>query len=301
MSFATPLTLTGPPRKPAQMLAEQAYDGHTSIHDGDTADSLGLSGAPIEAPTHFSQFDPLAVRLWGQRWFETGCISGHFRTMVVEGEEVTAQLTEQLDGAARIDAVKPDGAQVLTGTASVDPAHESELDARLGRLGDPGDLFIVDVLEVGRRSKEPVTVRLDMDTPNGELYPFSLAQKLERITEPSPWYSSGDNPWGRPIIPMEMVSVMTQKVGGGFAVRGPALGLFLDLEIELVAGPLFVGQDYVLEREVVGLGQSRRTESYWVRTDVSDASSGDLVAQVLLHSGVFKESYADYPKDRLTG
>lgn len=58
-----------------------------------TADSLGLSGAPIEGPTYFSQFDPLAVSLWGQQWFESGCISAHFSTMVVEGEEVQATAT----------------------------------------------------------------------------------------------------------------------------------------------------------------------------------------------------------------
>ena len=30
-------TLTGPLRRPAQMLADQTYGGHTSVHDGDTA------------------------------------------------------------------------------------------------------------------------------------------------------------------------------------------------------------------------------------------------------------------------
>ena len=59
MSFATEVTLTGPLRSPAQLLAEQEVDGHASIHDGDAAASLGLAGAPIEGPTHFSQFDPL--------------------------------------------------------------------------------------------------------------------------------------------------------------------------------------------------------------------------------------------------
>ena len=90
MRFATELTVTGPLRAPAQMLAEQEVDGHTSVHDGDTAASLGLLGAPIEGPTHFSQFDPMAVALWGPAWFERGCLSSHFRTMVVEGEEVQA-------------------------------------------------------------------------------------------------------------------------------------------------------------------------------------------------------------------
>ena len=50
-----------------------------------------------------------------------------------------------------------------------------------------------------------------------------------------------------------------------------------------------------VRRDSVGPGRAR----YWVRTDVSDAASGDLVARVTLHSGVFKQSYADYPADRL--
>ena len=70
MRFATEITLTGPMRSPTQMLAEQEVDGHASVHDPEAAAALGLIGAPIEGPTHFSQFDPLAVTLWGQAWFE---------------------------------------------------------------------------------------------------------------------------------------------------------------------------------------------------------------------------------------
>ena len=63
--FTTPLTITGPWRAPAQMLDEQEYDGHASVHDEATAAKLGLRGAPIEGPTHFSQIDPLAAAMWG--------------------------------------------------------------------------------------------------------------------------------------------------------------------------------------------------------------------------------------------
>src|SRR5205807_1850409 len=132
-----------------------------------------------------------------------------------------------------------------------------------------------------------------------ELYPFSLRQKLDGITEASDWYASADNPWSRPILPFEMISVLAWKSGSDFPVRGPAIGLFLDLEVRLEGGPLFVGQDYRLERELIGLGQSRRTESHWIRTPLTDADTGDLAATVVLHSGVFKESYAGYPADRL--
>ena len=59
--------LISPFRRPIQMLAEQEYGGHLSIHDDDQAQALGFSGAPIEGPTHFSQFDPLLHQIWGDR------------------------------------------------------------------------------------------------------------------------------------------------------------------------------------------------------------------------------------------
>ncbi len=297
--FATPVTLTGPWREPAQMLEDQRVDGHTSVHDGDTAAALDLAGAPIEGPTHFSQFDPLAVAVWGRSWFEHGCISSHFRTMVVQGEQVQAALTTTGPGAATIDAAKPDGTPVLTGTASVGPGHAaSALDQRLAALGDPGELHIVDRLHVGMRVDDPEPAAVDFDGDNGAGYPFSLAEKLARITEPHPWYTpegGGASPWGRAILPIEMISVLAQKTHPGFPVRSPVIGLFLDLEIRLLAGPVFVGQGYALSREVVGLGQSRRTESYWTRTTLTDTSTGQPAASVLLHSGVFKESFPGYP------
>jgi hypothetical protein len=311
MRFATPITsepagggatLVGPYRSPAQMLEDQEVDGHASVHDDATAASLGLAGAPIEAPTHFSQLDPLAVEQWGAEWFERGCLSCHFRTMVVEGEQVQASLTPTGPRSATVEAHKADGTPVLTGTAGVgvDP-DETELGRRLAALGDPGELFVVDQLHVGMRTAEKQIVTMTRDERNGSGYPFSLAEKLERITEPHPWYTvegGAASPWGRAVVPFEMISVLASKTRAPWPVRQPALGLFLDLEIALQQ-PVFVDQPYALEREVVGLSQSRRTESYWTRTTLSDVDSGALVASVLLHSGVFKESYPGYPRDRL--
>ena len=273
------------------------------MHDEAEAARLGLAGAPIEGPTHFSQFDPLAAAVWGDAWFEHGCISSHFRTMVVEGEEVVASLTTTGPNAARIEAHKADGTPVLTGTASVGPDHPpSELEGRLGRLGDPGELFVVDRLEVGLRIDEGLVVSMGHDERNGSSYPFSLAEKLERITEPHPWYTpegGPSSPWGRAVVPFEMVSVLAHKAGGGWPVRTPSMGLVLDLEVRLLDGPVFVDQRYELAREVVGIGASRRTESYWTRTTLIDVDTGRPAAVVLLHSGVFKESYPGYPQDRL--
>lgn len=303
MRFETDVTVSGPMRSPAQMLAEQEVGGHASVHDADAAAALGLAGAPIEGPTHFSQFDPLGVVLWGQAWFECGCISSHFKTMVVEGEQVQASMTTSDPTAATIEAHKADGTPVLTGTASIGPDHgETELARRRASQGGPGDLFVIDRLEVGmRRDGGPVS--MTHDDSNGVLYPFSLAQKLERITEPHPWYTpegGATSPWSQAVVPMEMISVLAHKEGEGWPVRSPAMGLFLDLEVRLVDGPVFVGQEYAVQREIVGLGQSRRTESYWTETTVTDVDTGGVAVVVLLHSGVFKESYPGYPADRLS-
>ena len=76
-------------------------------------------------------------------------------------------------------------------------------------------------------------------------------------------------------------------------VKGPAVGLFADQEIRLMRGPLFVGEDYQTEREVVALSGSRRTESLWVRTTVF-ASNDVPVAKMLLNLASIKDSYAPY-------
>lgn len=136
---------------------------------------------------------------------------------------------------------------------------------------------------------------MDPDQHMGNLYPFSLNQKLAGITENSEWYSKG-SPWGRPIIPLEMISVLAEYSShqAKFPVKGPAVGLFADQEIRLIDGPLFVGEEYVLRREIAALAESKRTESYWVRTRIFDASGRKQVAEMLLNHATLKHSYAGY-------
>ena len=142
MSFDTPISLAGPLRKPRQMLADQEYGGHSSIHDDAMAEKLGFRAGPIEGPTHFSQFQPLLAKIWGQRWYESGCISSHFLNMVVEGEEVRAFAEIPAAGATRtrVWAEKADGTPVLEASASVGPQTEpSLLEARMAALRDEMD------------------------------------------------------------------------------------------------------------------------------------------------------------------
>ena len=113
--------LVGPWRSPKQMLHAQVYDSHASIHDDATAQKLGFQGGTIEGPTHFSQFAPLCERIWGQAWFETGCLSAHYRNPAFEGEEVQANIEKPKPGEriCAIGMTKRDGTEILRGTASI--------------------------------------------------------------------------------------------------------------------------------------------------------------------------------------
>lgn len=299
-AFDTPLVLGGPLRRPRQMLADQEYGGHGSIHDDTIAEKLGFRAGPIEGPTHFSQLAPLLAEVWGRAWFERGCVSAHYQNMVVEGEEVRAfvELPKQGATRTRVWAEKADGTPVLEASAQLGPQTQPTLlEERVAKLRAPGKLVILADLHVGMCGAADERVRMDMEQHMGALYPFSLAQKLARITEPSPWYHDATaSPWGRPIIPMEMISVLVEHSThqAKFPVKGPAVGLFADQEIRLLDGPLFVGEDYVLRREIVALSESKRTESYWTRTRVFDASGARQVAEMLLNHAVLKESYAGY-------
>lgn len=292
--------IAGPWRRPHQMLHAQVYDSHASIHDDATAQKLGFQGGTIEGPTHFSQFAPLCVSVWGHAWFETGCISAHYRNPSFEGEEVQAILAKPAAGERQcaIQMVKRDGTEVLRGTASVgDGKQPTALDQRLTELKPLADPVILRDIKVGMKTGRQ-SVRMDPDQNMGDLYPFSLSDKLKVITEPSPFYAGAGNPWGHPVIPIEMLSVLFQYKSkeDRLPVRGPAVGLFADQEIRLLRGPLFAGENYQTEREVVAMSGSRRTESLWVRTTVF--ASGDLpVATMLLNLASIKDSYSPYQKE----
>jgi hypothetical protein len=288
-------------RTPRQMLGDQEYEGHLSIHDDQMAEDLGFAGAPIEGPTHFSQFVPLLHDVFGDDWFVRGCISSHYQNMVVEGEEVQAMVEKSpTHGVVRIAAQKRDGTPVLMGTASVGPNYgETELERRMSRLRPADQLVILADLQVGQKGAgNPERIRMDMDQHMGDMYPFSNAQKLQEITESHRYYGD-DSPWGKPAVPLEMVSVLTQYTSGqsGYRSRGPAIGLFAGQQIKMINGPLLVGEDYLLEREIIALSESRRTESNWILSRVYRASDQELVAEAILNSATLKDSYANYEAD----
>ncbi|KJS27619.1 MAG: hypothetical protein VR75_02380 [Hyphomonadaceae bacterium BRH_c29] len=297
--------IKGPLRAPAQMLQEQSYDGHKSLHDDAEAERLGIKAGPIEGPTHFSQFVPYLVEIWGNAWHERGCFSSHFLNMVFEGEKVRVEVDRPAPGATRTlcRAFKEDGTPVLEASASIGPDHgETLLEGRMKKLRPAENLVILTDMKVGLKGVADETVTMGPDQHMGGLYPFTLNDKLKVITEPMDVYTdAAAGAWGKTIVPLEMVSVLGNYSSrtAKFPVKQPAIGLFADLEVRMVNGPLLVGETYILRREVVALSESRRVENYWIRTKFFDKTGTTQIAEMLLNHGVMKASYPHYPADRL--
>jgi hypothetical protein len=69
----------------------------------------------------------------------------------------------------------------------------------------------------------------------------------------------------------------------------------------MLDGPLFVGENYLIRREVVALSESKRTESYWVRTRIFDEAGKRIKAEMLLNHATLKQSFANYDVLRNAG
>ena len=68
-------------------------------------------------------------------------------------------------------------------------------------------------------------------------------------------------------------------------------------DVRLLDHPLFVGEDHDVVRTIVGISESRRTESFWTETAITPAGGGRTIATVLLHQGPFEDSFPDSPRE----
>ena len=284
------------------MLAAQKYDNHTSIHDDATAQKLGFKGGTIEGPDALQPVRAAVRRAVGTAWLAQGCLSAHYRNACFEGEKVRAFVTKPQDDATQttIRMEREDGTEILRGTAAIGGNNPpSALEQRISELSPPETLVILRDVRVGMRTQR-IAVRMDADQHMGALYPFSLADKaaghhrdLRRGTRAegaasSPWKRADHS--GRD----DQRAAQLFERRASFPVRGPVVGLFADQEIRMLSGPLFVGEPYEIDREVVALSGSRRTESMWIRTRVFRPGSDEVLATMLLNSAYLKDSYPNY-------
>ena len=191
---------------------------------------------------------------------------------------------------------------MLKGTASVGPqSPPTALDMRLNELPPLEQPVILRDLKVGQRTQR-VEIRMDADQHMGDA--LSLLAEPEAGEDHRAFalvFRHRTIRGDAPIVPWEMVSVLLQYVArqDGLQIRGPAVGLFADQEIRMIDGPLFVGEDYEIEREIVALSGSRRTEMLLdANVRLSPGRKSKVIATMLLNQATLKDSYAPYAAEQ---
>ena len=274
--------LAGPVRTPRNLAAGIAG----SIHDDATATALGFRGGTVAGSIHMNQFPPLALRAFGNGWFEDGSLSLYFRHATTDGEPVRAFIERpprQRDVQTRAWATTSDDVVVAEGTAARgNPAETSALRSRDMRPVDPAQLRILASFKRNAVLGE-VTLR-----PDGERQRRRIAQ--HGMTEPLDWYT-GPSPWGGPIAaPSAVVDLLYARLlEDAKASMGEHVGLFGAIEIRFRSGPVLLDRRYRVTGEVVAVSQTPKTEAMWFDSRAYDGS-GELVADMRMMLRQLKQS-----------
>ena len=262
--------------------------GEGSIHDDETAASLGFRGGTVAGDVHMNQFPPVMLQVFGERWFEHGNLSLMFRNATVDRERVRVRAEALKDGESQVAVgmERDDGLLVCEGTAAVGNLSHSALQTRDLRPCDPGELRILNRLEPGMSL--------------GEYDVFVSAEKqFERfdnnlISDPLDWFRE-PSPWGGVLgAPCTVVQYLW---GCPMAVLGPlageSVGLFGAIEIGFDEGPFLIDRNYHIESHIVCVGQSPQTEYVWYDSTGWDEKRRRVVTLRMM-SRVMKSSSPAY-------
>lgn len=283
--------ITGQVRAPRNLSATVTG----SIHDDATATALGFRGGTVAGSIHMDQFPPLLLEAFGNRWFETGCLSLYFRHATTDGEQVQAFLERppagESDAQVRAWATTNDGDVVADGTAGVgSPAMTSALRSRDLRPVEPGELRILRALRRGQRLGEQLV------TADGSRQRSVIRDGA--MTEPLDWYT-GSSPWGGPVAaPSVVVNLLyAELISSIRETIGKHVGLFGAIELRFLAGPVFLDRSYRVSGEVVALSQTPKTEVLWFDSRAAGPEDdGAPVAEMRMMLRQMKQSsplYAD--------
>ncbi len=262
--------------------------GEGSIHDDSTAEKLGFRGGTVAGDVHMNQFPPVLQKVFGDQWFESGNLSLSFKNATVDQEKVQV-FAEPLAGDAnqtRVWMEREDGLLVCSGTAAVGDHSESELRTKDLRPCEPTELKILHGLSAG----------LSLGRYEVMASPEKQFDRFDRglISDPLDYYRHG-SPWGEVVAcPSTFIEYLW-----GYPMKtlqplvGESVGLFGAIEIGQVHGPFLLNRKYILESQVVCVGQSPQTEYVWYDSWATD-EQGQLVALMRMQSRAMKASSPAY-------
>ena len=276
--FDTQITLTGPWRGPGPDARRSSpTTGTPSVHDGDTAASLGLIGAPDRGADPLQPVRPAGRRAVGRVVVGAGL---HQQPLPDDGRRGRAGAgvgdDDQRRRLASIEAHKADGTPVLGGTISLGPDHPRDR-ARgpAGGAGRPGRAVHHRPARgrhgaLRRRSsrRSRSTRATDRRTRSRSPRRRPRSPSRARGTRPT---ARPSNPWGQVDRAVRDAQRADQQVGSRLPGAGPGRsGCSSTSRCGWSTARCSSTSDYELHREVVGLSQSQRTESYWTETTVTE-------------------------------
>jgi hypothetical protein len=179
-------------------------------------------------------------------------MSVHFKTPVSHLEPVRAFISkpDELKAAQQLDIWMEhvDGRVVLEGTASVGlkkGQQQTMAEIKMASIKPiEGSLLFVRYPIGTKTLNVEKNVRINHTDEIGPLFPFSLKQKLQIITEYSPWFSEQTghtSPWGRAVLPPECLNAIMLGAINGHYAQWPAYDPASKALMEEAAGRTPVG------------------------------------------------------------
>jgi hypothetical protein len=247
----------------------------TSIHDDTVAKKVGMRGGTIPGTIHLSLFAPLALKMFGDKWFENGSLSMYYTFATTDREEVRAVVKMPPEGATDVQVEAKvemhDGKVVASGTMA---------------LGNPEELPYLQTVELKNSLEEELRILAGIK-PGEELKSREIlitqeqAEKgLRTITDHLDYYK-GESPWGNSILsPTAMFSVMSLGSEQLDTTRSKGVPFYGATEVKSIAGPVMVGKPYITKGKIACVGVSRKTEYFWMDTYLEEKDTGKKVASM---------------------
>lgn len=260
----TDFPLAGPWRRPRNTSAHEKG----GIHDDDTAQALGFSGGTVAGSIHMEQFPPFLLEHLGERWLEDGTLSLYFRSATTDGEPVRcAGTVPRLTSVGRhmqVAMFDEGGTLVMDGTATTGADPDSALRQKLKEVRPAVDIRVLADVRVGVWCDAEV-VRIPWQ---------GIDRQLQVITEPMGMFGQPGQTDGRVPPLSTLVHVMRGVEKVIAPTRGPFVGLFGAIEIDYHAGQPVTGTDYLLKGRALAVGDSPKTEIFWMESVLLDAHTG---------------------------
>ncbi|MEM7017948.1 MAG: hypothetical protein AAF512_11510, partial [Pseudomonadota bacterium] len=254
------------------------------IHDDETAKDLGFTGGTVAGSIHMEQFPPFLIEHLGEEWLQNGTLSLYFRSATTDGEPVRCvgypPAASDSGQRMQIGMFDENGMLVMDGTASIGEDPDSALRVKLTEVRPATDIRVLQDVKANQWC-EPFVVQIPAER---------IDQQLKVITEPMAIFGKEGDTEGR-VPPMTTLVHTMRDVEQYIALtRGKFVGLFGAIEIAYHDGQPVTGKDYLLKGRALAVGESPKTEIFWMESVLMDVETEEPVVTMIKMDRVMKAS-----------